>query len=85
MRHLHSLRRYWRAGSVFIRALLHPETPLSAKLILVAGLLYVAIPSDLLPDLLPLLGQLDDAIALIVAGTAFLKITQRVRSRMHDR
>lgn len=43
----------------------HPNTPLFAKLLLNIAIGYLLLPFDLIPDWLPLLGQLDD---LIIVG-----------------
>lgn len=47
----------------------HPETPLAAKLVAVAVIAYAVSPIDLIPDFIPVLGQLDD-IVLVPLGIA---------------
>jgi uncharacterized membrane protein YkvA (DUF1232 family) len=42
----------------------HPQTPLAAKLVAVAVIAYAVSPIDLVPDFIPVLGQLDDLILL---------------------
>jgi uncharacterized membrane protein YkvA (DUF1232 family) len=54
---------------VLFRALLRePAVPTGRKLLLGASLVYLAMPIDLVPDFIPVAGQLDDAIvvALVV-------------------
>lgn len=49
-----------------------PETPKKAKLVILGALGYLILPTDLLPDLLPMVGLTDDwgAIAAAVAAVA---------------
>ncbi|MGH7278090.1 MAG: YkvA family protein, partial [Candidatus Rokuibacteriota bacterium] len=47
-----------------------PVLPRAAKIVLAAALVYIASPIDLVPDFIPLVGYLDDALlaAVIVDG-----------------
>ena len=47
-----------------------PRTPWSVRLLPIPLFLYLAMPFDLVPDFIPVLGQLDDV--LIVAAVAWL-------------
>ncbi|OGJ59257.1 hypothetical protein A2881_00370 [Candidatus Peribacteria bacterium RIFCSPHIGHO2_01_FULL_55_13] len=60
----------------------HPRTPLSAKLMLLGGLLYGVLPVDLIPDLLPLLGIADDAVVILAVVMAFLHLTKDLRKTL---
>lgn len=60
-----------RAEISFYRLLLNdPETPRFAKGCLYFALAYLASPIDLIPDFIPVLGQLDDFV--IVGGLLLL-------------
>ena len=48
----------------------HEKTPKAAKWCLYGGLAYLASPIDIIPDFIPLIGQLDDV--LIVGGLLYL-------------
>lgn len=45
------------------RGLRHPEVPLHSKLVFVLAIVYVFSPLDVVPDVIPLAGWLDDLIA----------------------
>ena len=58
----------WRAKAGLALALLRdPRVPLMTRLIIPAVVLYFALPIDIIPDFIPLLGQLDDVLVLLVA------------------
>lgn len=57
---------------VYRRVLAHPCTPLLAKLLLGMAVGYLLLPFDLLPDFIPVIGQLDDLI--IVPGLVILAL-----------
>lgn len=62
----HALARFVPDCLVLVRRLMADErVPRSRKLLLVALVGYLALPIDLIPDFIPVAGQLDDA--LIVA------------------
>lgn len=56
----HRLRLAWRLAR-------HPRVSRRARLVLAALLLYLALPLDIVPDPIPVLGQLDD---VLIAGLA---------------
>lgn len=42
------------------------ETPLRVRVVLVFLLIYLASPIDLIPDFIPVLGQLDDILITLI-------------------
>ena len=54
-----------------------PHVPLRAKCVLPAIVLYIAMPIDLIPDFIPVLGQLDDLLVTVLGLGLFLWMTPR--------
>ncbi len=52
----------------------HPDTPLSAKLLIGLTLGYLMSPIDLIPDFIPVLGLLDDVILVPLMIIASIKL-----------
>jgi uncharacterized membrane protein YkvA (DUF1232 family) len=50
-----------------------PRVPTSRKLLLVALIAYLAMPFDLIPDFIPVAGQLDDAIIVALVLRALVR------------
>jgi uncharacterized membrane protein YkvA (DUF1232 family) len=70
---LKGIARTLRQQLAFYTALYQdPRTPHLARLLLWAALAYTAMPFDLIPDFLPIIGHLDDVI--IVPGLIFLAV-----------
>jgi uncharacterized membrane protein YkvA (DUF1232 family) len=57
-----------------VRLLREPGVPLLTKALPIVAALYVISPLDLIPDFLPVLGQLDDLGVILIAIEAFLKV-----------
>lgn len=56
------------------RLLREPAVPLVTKAVMPLALLYLISPIDVLPDFIPVLGQLDDLALVYVALKLFLRV-----------
>ena len=62
------------------------RTPLPLKALLAAGLAYVVVPIDLIPDAVPILGQADDLTVLLLVLDLFIANAPReVREEQAER
>lgn len=66
-----------------VRLVREPRVPLLTKMLPFGGLLYVVSPLDLIPDVLPVVGQLDDlSLIAMVLGT-FLRLCPAAAIAFH--
>jgi uncharacterized membrane protein YkvA (DUF1232 family) len=70
----HGLARFIRDCIVLVRRLLgDPRVPRRHKLLLGALIGYLALPFDLVPDFIPVAGQIDDALVVALTLRAVLR------------
>ena len=55
----------------------HPETPRAARWIAIAVIAYAVSPIDLIPDFIPVLGQLDDLILITLGIALAVRLTPK--------
>ena len=60
-----------------------PRVPLWAKAVPLLAVFYVVDPLDIVPDVLPLVGELDDLIVMAVALQVFVWICPRPAVQHH--
>ena len=71
---------------VLFQALLHdPRVPLRSKALLGGLIAYLAMPFDLVPDFIPVAGQLDDAIIVALVIRSVLRACGPQLVRQHWR
>lgn len=51
-----------------------PSVPLAAKALIPLAIAYLALPSDLLPDVVPVVGQIDDVLVISLVLALFLRL-----------
>lgn len=78
-----------REFAVYRLVLKHPQTPWIAKLFLGLAVGYLLLPFDLIPDFIPLIGQLDDVViipVLLYLALLFIPkwIIQSCREQVHE-
>lgn len=71
------LKKVWDKVTQLWEAFKSPDTPASAKAIIIGALLYAVSPLDVIPDVIPVLGLTDDAG---VIGLAFTQVMRLVGS-----
>ena len=74
---LGALRALADRGRLVLRLLRDRRVPRYVKALAVVPLLYVVWPVDVVPDLLPLLGQLDDLGVVLLAVEGLLALCPR--------
>jgi uncharacterized membrane protein YkvA (DUF1232 family) len=75
--------RYLRLGRLVVRLPMYarivwgmardPRTPIGLKGLLLAALAYLAMPVDLVPDAIPIIGQADDLTVLLLVLDLFIQ------------
>ncbi len=76
MEKLKQIAAQLKAEFAFYRRLQqHPQTPKLAKALLWLAIAYVLMPFDLIPDFLPIVGQLDELVIIPFLLYFALKLT----------
>ena len=69
----------------YLELVKNEETPLSAKILLVAAIAYFLWPFDLIPDFIPIIGYLDDLIIVpFLIWLAFKQIEADKQRRLAE-
>lgn len=80
------MRLPWRRRpALFWRLLRDSRVPLPAKTVLPVVGLYLLMPLDVIPDFIPVLGQLDDLLVVALGLWLFLKLCPEGIVREHLR
>jgi uncharacterized membrane protein YkvA (DUF1232 family) len=60
-------KQLWKKFHTLRRALVHPGVPWYAKAVCGCALAYVASPIQLIPNFIPVIGQLDDVLVIALS------------------
>lgn len=60
-----------------VKLMLDRRVPLGLKMLFPAALIYIVLPFDLMPDYIPIRGQIDDLLALVLATGLFLGLAPK--------
>lgn len=63
--------------AVYQKVLKHPQTPCLPKILLGLAVAYALMPFDLIPDFIPVLGQLDELVIIPVLVIVAIKFIPR--------
>jgi uncharacterized membrane protein YkvA (DUF1232 family) len=67
-----SIRRFFKEFRVMRRALVHPRVPWYAKMVAGCAVAYVISPIQVIPNFIPIIGQMDDVL-VVSLGIRFLR------------
>ena len=67
------------------RLMIDPRVPVTERVLLAGAILYAFIPFDLIPDILPFVGQIDDAYLVALSLLRLMTVTDPLVVREHWR
>lgn len=85
MSRLFALKDLIKAGRLALRLLKDARVPLYAKAVPGLAVLYVLLPLDLVPDWLPVIGQMDDLAILLTGISFFIRLCPPELVQEHER
>lgn len=80
-----TLSRILRNGAMYVKLFMHRDTPWSIKAIILAALLYLISPYDLLPDWILGFGIIDDFVLVSLLVGLAIKMLKKDASDKQER
>ena len=84
---LRTLLSFYHLGKslrLALRLLFNRRVPFYLKLVPILAAIYVVLPRDLLPDIIPVVGRLDDVLVLYLSLFLFLKLASKYGEEDHS-
>ena len=75
-----ALTKVWDKIVTLWDAFKSPDTPKCVKAVIIGGLIYMVSPVDLIPDVLPFAGLVDDASVIGMVFHQFVKLSNTTES-----
>jgi len=76
-------REIWQQVRLVYYLLRDPEVPFYLKFLPLVAFVYLLIPFDFLPDVVPVVGQLDDLTLLLVGAKVFIELSPQSAVARH--
>jgi len=73
----------WQKVRLVYKLMLDPEVPIYLKALPFAAIVYLLLPFDFLPDVIPGIGQLDDITILIIGAKMFIDLAPHQADERH--
>jgi uncharacterized membrane protein YkvA (DUF1232 family) len=67
-----SIKRVFKEFRIIRRAFVHPQVPWHAKAVAGCAFLYVVSPIEIIPNFIPIIGQMDDVL-VVTLGIKYLR------------
>ena len=67
-----SIKQVFKQFRIMRRALVHPQVPWHAKAVAGCAVLYIVSPVQLIPNFIPVIGQMDDVL-VVAFGIKYLR------------
>ncbi len=67
-----SIKHVFKQFRIIRRALVHPQVPWHAKAVAGCAVLYVVSPIQIIPNFIPIIGQMDDVL-VVTMGMKYLR------------
>ena len=76
-------REIWQQARLVYRLVRDPEVPFYLKILPFLAVAYVLFPFDLISDFIPLLGQVDDGMVLLIGSKLFIELAPQTAVARH--